>query len=105
MELNEYQLNAMKYRMKTADEMYALLGLSGEVGELHSMVAKAIRDGVKDDEEFDKLLMKELGDVLWFVAAIASDMEISLEKVGQANIDKLLSRNKRGKIGGSGNDR
>lgn len=102
MDLNRYQDAAMAYRLPTADEAYALLGLSGEVGELHSHVAKAIRDRTDIDIEHMK---KELGDILWFVAAIAYDTELSLQEIAEANILKLQGRRLRNTIGGSGDDR
>lgn len=102
MNINKYQDSAMYFRKETADEIYAVLGLSGEVGELHSMIAKAIRDETELDKEH---VVKELGDILWFIAAIASDIDVTLEEVAQTNIDKLNGRLKRGTIEGSGDDR
>lgn len=105
MEFNDYQDKVLQFRTKTADEMYAVIGLSGEVGELHSVIAKAIRDGVKDEVEFEKNVKKELGDILWFIAAIADDFETSLEEIAQGNYYKLKDRMERNVIGGSGNER
>ena len=105
MEFNDYQDKVLQFRTKTADEMYAVIGLSGEVGELHSVVAKAIRDGVKDEVEFEKNVKKELGDILWFIAAIADDFETSLEEIAQGNYYKLKDRMERNVIGGSGDER
>lgn len=102
MEFNIYQEAAMTFRKDSADQYYALLGLSGEVGELHSHVAKALRDNTDVDADYIK---KELGDILWFVAAIADDIGVSLNKVAEGNIKKLLGRHQRGTIGGSGDDR
>lgn len=100
--LNEYQREAMKYRLGSADWLYAYLGLIGEVGELYSHLAKAKRDGYEPDL---KTIMKELGDVLWFVAAIADDWDIDLETIADMNIEKLASRAARNVIKGSGDDR
>lgn len=105
MEFNDYQDKVLQFRTKTADEMYAVIGLSGEVGELHSVIAKAIRDGVKDEVEFEKNVKKELGDILWFIAAIADDFETSLEEIALGNYYKLKDRMERNVIGGSGNER
>lgn len=101
--LNDYQAEAQSVRLLSAGPQYALLGLSGEVGELHSVVAKAIRDGRK--YEYDQNIKKELGDVLWFIAAIAADHGFTLEEVAIANINKLKDRKDRGTLQGSGDDR
>ena len=104
-----YQVAAMSTRLPTADETYALLGLSGEVGELHSFVAKYIRDG--DRENADQVtamqvgIAKELGDILWFIAAIADDFNISLSTIAALNLKKLAKRQAEGSLGGSGDER
>ena len=105
MEFNDYQDKVLQFRTKTADEMYAVIGLSGEVGELHSLIAKAIRDGVKDEAEFEKNIKKELGDILWFIAAIADDFETSFDEIATINYYKLKDRFERGVTGGSGDAR
>lgn len=105
MELNDYQDKVLKFRTESADAMYAMIGLSGEVGELHSLVAKAIRDGIKDEAEFELNVKKELGDILWFVAAIAHDFETSMDEIANMNYYKLKDRFDRNAVGGSGNDR
>lgn len=102
MNFNEYQEKAMSFRLPSADSPYAFLGLVGEVGELYGAIAKAMRDGTEIDSEYIK---KELGDILWFVAAITSDMNLNLSDVAEKNIDKLTSRKIRGTIQGSGDDR
>lgn len=101
MELNIYQWDAMKTRLSTADEHYALYNLSGEVGELHSLVAKKIRDGKIDLE----LVKKELGDILWCLAAVVGDFGFTLEEVARANLTKLQKRQSRGTLTGSGDNR
>lgn len=102
MNFKEYEKMVKEVRLPSADFNYALLGLSGEVGELHSMFAKAIRDDIQLDQQ---ACIKELGDVLWFVAALASDLGTSLEEVALKNKEKLESRKFRNVIMGSGNDR
>lgn len=99
---DEYQAEARKTRKTSADESYALLGLSGEVGELHSYLAKAVRDGYELDYA---TVVKELGDILWFVSAIADDFDVSLTDVATVNVNKLHSRAARGTIEGSGDNR
>jgi NTP pyrophosphatase (non-canonical NTP hydrolase) len=105
MQISYYQTKAMSYRLESANEAYALLNLAGEVGELLSLVAKSIRDGVEDEAKFKDLLGKELGDIVWMVAAVASDMGLSLERLCEQNLDKLEQRKQNNTIQGSGNDR
>lgn len=105
MDVSYYQAKAMSYRLESADPAYALLNLSGEVGELHSLIAKSIRDGQKDSDEFYRLASKELGDIMWMVAAVASDMGLSLEKICEQNIEKLEARKQNNTIQGSGDER
>ncbi len=47
----------------------------------------------------------ELGDVLWYVAQLASELDLNLDEIAQANLDKLLSRQRRGVLSGSGDER
>lgn len=105
MNFNEYQESVLAFRLPRADPMYAVLGLAGEAGEVCGAVAKGIRDGILDEDAFGDNLMKELGDVLWFIAAIADDLNLTLEQVAQCNYDKLASRAERGALGGSGDNR
>jgi NTP pyrophosphatase (non-canonical NTP hydrolase) len=102
MDLNSYQDRAMSTRMASADERYALENLVGEVGELFSLLAKARRKEVKPDRD---LVKKELGDILWQVAAVAKDFEFTLGDVGYTNIEKLRSRQERGMIDSNGDNR
>jgi len=81
--------------------VYPALGLAGETGEVAEKVKKSIRDGNLDVEG----LKKELGDVLWYIAAIANDMGFDLSEIAQMNLDKLESRKNRGVLGGSGDNR
>jgi len=109
MEFKEYQKESRKtaiYPDKGNNYVYPTLGLAGESGEIAEKIKKVIRDkeGVVDDETRD-LIKKELGDVLWYISQIASELDLSLEDVARGNIEKLLSRLERGKIGGSGDNR
>lgn len=85
---------------------YPALGLTGEAGEVADKVKKLIRDanGTVSDEARDSLA-KELGDVLWYVSALASELGLQLSDVAQANYDKLRARQQAGKLGGSGDNR
>lgn len=101
--MNDYQNEAMSFRMETATPLYAVLNLAGEVGELNSLMAKAIRDGRKED--YDINVKKELGDVLWSVAAIAIDHGYTLQDIADANINKLSQRKIYNTLTGSGDNR
>lgn len=101
-DFNHYQAMAKVTRLPTANTHYALLGLSGEVGELHSYFAKAIRDEYALDMDYIK---KELGDILWFLSALADDAGLELSEIAIANIEKLQARQKNGTIMGSGDER
>lgn len=103
MRLNDYQAEAMGFRLPSATPEYALFNLSGEVGELHSLIAKAIRDGAK--YEFEMNVKKELGDILWCLSAVAADYGWTLEDVAASNINKLESRSQRGVLTGFGDNR
>ena len=84
----------------------AELRLSGEAGEVAEEVKKVIRDkGGEFDDDTRLAICKELGDVLWYVAQIASELDLDLSNVAQGNLDKLADRAKRGKIKGNGDDR
>jgi NTP pyrophosphatase (non-canonical NTP hydrolase) len=104
MNLNDYPIHAMSFRLETADAAYAFLNLPSEVGELFGHAAKALRDGA-EDETLRQLILKELGDVLWTITAIAEDMESSLDEIASINIDKLTARKANGTIQGSGDTR
>lgn len=101
--LNAYQHDALSFRLPSATPEYALLNLPGEVGELLSLKAKAIRDGRNTFHDHD--VKKELGDILWMVAAIASDHGFTLENVALSNIMKLSLRKDAGTLQGSGDAR
>lgn len=119
--LNEYQRRAMETCLPTADNFsYMMLNLVGEVGEFASKVAKAIRKdqlGIHKEElavkesgkelfqDMDAELMAEAGDILWQLSGLCSVMGWSLDKVAEANLDKLASRKQRGKIDGNGDNR
>lgn len=103
MNLNDYQSQAMSFRQPSADEAYAVLNLAGEVGEFMSHAAKALRDG--EPEDLTRTLIKELGDILWCITAIADDLGSSLDDVASTNIGKLSSRKDRGTLQGSGDNR
>jgi len=104
MNFYEYETKALSFRLPSATPDYALLNLAAEVGEVLSLEAKLIRDGGNIDEYRAKL-KKELGDVLWHLAAIALDNGMTLHDVAVGNIDKLANRQKNNTIQGNGDDR
>lgn len=83
-----------------------LLGLVGETGEIAEKFKKIYRDkdGVFTPED-EKEMTKELGDVLWYLSVICTYLGISLQDVADLNIEKLQSRQKRGILQGSGDNR
>lgn len=85
---------------------YPVLGLNGEAGEVAEKLKKVIRDhdGKLSDAQRDALI-KELGDVLWYVAACCHELDVPMHEVAQRNLDKLASRKQRGVISGSGDER
>tara|TARA_R110000744_G_scaffold264080_1_gene378357 strand:- start:151 stop:549 length:399 start_codon:yes stop_codon:yes gene_type:complete len=86
--------------------LYPALGLTGEAGEVANKVKKLIRDGVDNmPPDWREQIAGEIGDVLWYCAAIATDLNISLGQVAMSNKNKLSSRKERGKIGGFGDTR
>jgi NTP pyrophosphatase (non-canonical NTP hydrolase) len=85
---------------------YPALGLCGEAGEAAEKVKKTIRDdGGRLSLERREALGAELGDVLWYVAQLASEAGLDLDELAQANLDKLLSRRERAVLHGSGDFR
>lgn len=85
---------------------YTALGLAGEAGEIANKVKKVYRDagGVLSGEQRAKL-RDELGDALWYVAALASELDSSLNDVAVINLQKLADRAERDAIRGEGDDR
>lgn len=111
MDLNEYQKKALATRIYPSSfkVIYPIMKLNGEAGETIEKVAKLIRD---KNYPFDPIteedriaIAKELGDCLWYIAALADDLDFSLLDIAIMNLEKLLNRKQKGKISGSGDDR
>jgi NTP pyrophosphatase (non-canonical NTP hydrolase) len=86
--------------------VYPTLGLVNEAGEVSGKIKKILRDkGGHISEEDREGLKQELGDVLWYLTQICTELNLSLEEVAEANYAKLLSRLERGRIGGEGDKR
>lgn len=125
MDFEEYQAEAMKtqyiYQQASVrmsgdhppatqmfNRMYTGGAVNDEAGELFGKIKKEFRDGFKSNEEYmihrDNVI-KELGDVLWYVTACADEYGYTLQEVAQINIAKLTSRRERGTVQGSGDNR
>jgi NTP pyrophosphatase (non-canonical NTP hydrolase) len=109
MDFKEYQ----KVSRKTAvypdidkNFIYPTLGLAGETGEVVEKIKKVIRDknGVVDEETRAEIL-KEMGDTLWYLSQLATELGISFDDVAVKNIEKLQSRLERGVLHGKGDNR
>ncbi|MEK7598293.1 MAG: nucleoside triphosphate pyrophosphohydrolase family protein [Patescibacteria group bacterium] len=109
MDFEDYQKKSRKtalYPDVGKNYVYPTIGLAGETGEVSEKIKKVIRDkGGKIDDETRKMIKKELGDVLWYVSQLASELGLSLDEIAEKNIEKLYSRLERGKLQGSGDNR
>lgn len=109
MDLNSYQTSALQtaiYPNMSFNFAYPALGLVGEAGEVADKLKKVIRDnnGELTDPVRDAVA-KELGDVLWYLAVLAYELDYDLNTIAQGNLDKLASRQERGVLTGSGDNR
>lgn len=86
---------------------YLSLGLTGEAGEIANKVKKLIRDGADEEELASKKIEigYEIGDVLWYCAVLADELDMSLGHIMENNLQKLADRKARGKLTGSGDNR
>lgn len=119
MDLNKYQEKTVStvaypkiYIENFADELteatwiYPALGLGGESGEILEKIKKLVRDKRGDITNEDREAIKlELGDILWYIARLAQELDITLNDVAAANIQKLERRKKKNAIFGSGDNR
>ena len=113
MNFNEYQRECKKTDVGTSAQdcikpgwLYYVLGIAGESGELMEKIKKLFRDknGIVDFE-FKEAIIKEMGDIQWYMARLADWFEIDFESVFITNIEKLQSRKARNKIHGEGDNR
>jgi NTP pyrophosphatase (non-canonical NTP hydrolase) len=84
---------------------YLTLGLTGESGEIANKVKKFIRDGAPPDEYKKIQIAYEIGDVMWYCAVLAKELDMDLGHIMEKNLEKLADRKKRGKLSGSGDNR
>ena len=119
-DLNDYQERAARYDITALTRgklWYYGLGIAGEAGEVADKIKKLYREGkvyenhdgddvfLRLDAEERAALVKELGDVLWYLAAVARLLDVSLSDVAHANLKKLYDRLQRGVMFGSGDER
>ncbi len=109
MDFKEYQTLARKtavYSGAGNNFAYPALGLCGEAGEVAEKIKRVVRDGrteIREDEI--KEISKELGDVLWYISNLAAEVGLDLDTIACENIEKLKSRQARGVLHGSGDNR
>ncbi len=109
MDFNEYQMKSRKtagYPAIGHPVIYPTLGLVNEAGEVAGKIKKVFRD--KDGHisvETRDALKAELGDVLWYIAQVATELDLTLDDIAEYNITKLYDRLERGKIKGDGDNR
>ena len=110
MELNKYQKMALKTALypRKYKVVYPALGLGNEAGEVMGKIKKWLRGddgkGVMSQKR-KEALKDELGDVLWYLAILARDLNFSLDDIAKLNVDKLQSRKKRKMLRGDGDKR
>ena len=86
--------------------LYPALGLAGEAGEVANKVKKIVRDGPENmPKDWRDQLASEIGDVLWYCAALATDLNLSLATIASQNEAKLRRRKEADTLGGSGDNR
>ena len=102
MDLNLYQDKSREtacYPNAGKNAIYQTLGLAGEAGEVADKVKKVLRDNNGDFNEEEKAKIKlELGDVLWYVSQLSSELGFDLENVAKANLKKLSSQSQNLKL-------
>lgn len=107
--LNRYQQESRKTWSHIAMNhpiVYPTMGLVNEAGELAGKIKKIFRDKAGVIGETDRQALKgELGDVLWYLTQICTELDLTLEEVAEANLEKLFSRLERGQIRGEGDNR
>jgi NTP pyrophosphatase (non-canonical NTP hydrolase) len=102
-DLDDYQDAAAATAIYKSEHaiIYPALGLAAEAGEVANKVKKIMRDG-----HFDRdAIADEVGDCLWYIAALCRDLNVDLSAVADRNLKKLRDRQQRGKLKGSGDKR
>lgn len=109
MDFDEYQKESRKtaiYPDQGDNYIYPVLGLVGEAGEVAEKIKKILRDsrGEINDRKKEEI-KKEMGDVLWYLSQLSTELDLSLGEIAELNIKKLQSRRVKGTLHGSGDDR
>ena len=107
-DFNTYQRSATRTAIYPPEHkiLYPALGLAREAGEVANKVKKVMRDGVENQpDNWKEQIASEIGDVLWYCAALATDLNVSLGMIASLNEKKLQDRYDRGKLNGSGDNR
>jgi NTP pyrophosphatase (non-canonical NTP hydrolase) len=106
MQANDYQnaTDETAIYPKESGVLYCVLGLTNEAGEVAGKYKKFIRD-LSNWEDVRQALKAELGDVQWYVARLAAELDFDLEEIMEDNLAKLRGRKARGTLGGSGDNR
>jgi len=109
-DFGDYQSKSMKTDtrvvIKDSRIAYYALGIADEAGEVAGKIKKLIRE--KDSvltEDYKKEIVKELGDVLWYMTQMCTYMDVKLEDVAKSSIEKIMSRQERGRLFGKGDNR
>ena len=105
---NDYQEAARKTAIYPQELkiLYPVIGLAGETGEVAEKIKKVLRDnnGIFSEEK-KKEIAKELGDVLWYLSSIATDMGYPLDEIARMNLQKISARKENNHIHGDGDNR
>ncbi len=109
MNFNDYQQKSRvtaQYPAIGHPVIYPTLGLVNEAGEVAGKIKKVFRDKSGEiNPETREALKAELGDVLWYIAQVCTELDLPMDEVAEANLTKLLDRQARGKIKGDGDNR
>ena len=106
--MGQYQKQAEDFMIYPKEHKitYPILGLVSEAGEVADKYKKIIRDKNGEMSDSDRMeILKEIGDVLWYLAAVCTDIGMPLHQAALINLQKLNSRLERNVIKGSGDNR
>lgn len=108
MNFNDYQKRSRKtavYPNPGSNYVYPTLGLAGEAGEVANKIKKILRKDSELTDEVKHEISKELGDVIWYLAQLCTELGLSFDQVAVENLEKLMKRLKDDKLHGSGDNR